>query len=106
LRTLCSAVLVFEAVVVGLAIAPARALTAHPPGQLIWGGLTIVVLCLVSASLLRTPIGYVLGSAVQLIVIVCGFVLPVMFFLGGVFTVLWIVALLLPRRADRIRAGR
>jgi Protein of unknown function (DUF4233) len=106
MRTLCSSVLVFEAIVVGLAIAPARALTDHPSGQLIWGGLTIVVLCLVAAALLRTSIGYMLGSVVQLVVIVSGFVLPVMFFLGALFTLLWVVALLLPRRADRIRAGR
>jgi hypothetical protein len=105
-RTLCSAVLVFEAIVVGLAIAPARALTDARPGLLLWGGLTLVVLCVLAAALLRGPAGYVLGSAVQVLVIVSGIVLPVMYFLGALFAALWIVAILLPRRADRIRAGR
>ena len=106
MRTLCSAVLVFEAIVIGLAIAPARALTDQRPGVLLWGGLTIVILCVLSAALLRTTVGYVLGSIVQVLLIASGAVLPVMYFLGALFCALWILAILLPRRAERVRAGR
>ncbi|MGZ4695652.1 MAG: DUF4233 domain-containing protein [Acidimicrobiales bacterium] len=102
MRTLCSSVLVFEAVVVLLAIAPALALTNAHHGALVWGGLAVAAGCVLSAALLRGRAGYVLGSVVQVAVVAAGFVLPAMFFLGGLFAALWVSAILLARRAERL----
>jgi hypothetical protein len=105
-RTLCSAVLSFEALVVLLAVVPALALVPEHHAQIVVGGVAVAVLCVVSAALMRTPAGLVLGSVTQVAVIAWGFVLPVMFALGAVFAVLWVAAVVLGRRADGYAARR
>ena len=106
MRTLGTAVLGFEALVVLLAIAPALALVDQHRTAIVVGGLGIVALCVLSAALLRRPVGLVLGSATQLVVLACGAVLPVMYVLGGLFAVLWVVAVVLGRRVDGYAARR
>ena len=54
-----------------------------------------------AAGLLRTSAGYVLGSVLQLVVLASGFLLPAMFFLGALFGGLWVLAIVLARKADR-----
>jgi Protein of unknown function (DUF4233) len=105
-RMLCSAVLAIEALVVALAIAPALALVDGHHAAILWGGLAVVALDVLAVALVRGPAGYVLGSLVQVLVLAAGLVLPVMFLLGAVFTVLWVVAIRLPGRAERVRATR
>jgi len=70
------------------------------------GGLLVVALCLLAAGLLRTPAGYALGSTVQILVVAGGFIVPAMFFLGGLFALLWVSAILVARRAARVVAAR
>ncbi|MFI5099389.1 MAG: DUF4233 domain-containing protein [Actinomycetes bacterium] len=106
MRTLCASVLAFEALVVALAIVPALTLTDAHHTLIVVGGLTVVVLCVLAAAMLRSPNGYVLGSAVQVLVVAGGFVLPVMFFLGGLFALLWISAILVARRAEVVLAAK
>jgi hypothetical protein len=101
MRVLCASVLFFEAVIAGLAIPAGRALTDQHPSLLLWGGLALVAALLLAAGLLRTRSGYVLGSALQLVIVASGFLLPAMFFLGIVFGGLWVFAIVLARRADR-----
>jgi hypothetical protein len=105
-RTLCASVLAFEALVVALAIVPAVTLTDASTTAIVVGGLLVVVGCLLAAALLRTPTGYVLGSVVQVLVVALGFVLPAMFVLGGLFAVLWVSAILVARRAERVVAAK
>jgi Ni/Fe-hydrogenase subunit HybB-like protein len=94
-------VLFFETLVVLLAIPAARALTEGHHGLILWGGLALAASCLLAAGLLRTSVGYVLGSAVQVAVLASGLVLPAMFILGAVFGGLWVLAIVLARKADR-----
>lgn len=77
-----------------------------PSGPAIWivGGTLMVVLILLS-RMVGGPGGYVAGSVVQLPVIACGFAVPLMFLVGGIFVVLWIVSLRLGGRIDRERAA-
>jgi ammonia channel protein AmtB len=105
-RTLGSAVLGFEALVVLLAVVPAVTLADRNQGAIVVAGLLLAALCIVSAALLRRPVGLVLGTATQLLVLACGVVLPVMFALGGLFAVLWVVAVVLGLRVDRYAARR
>ena len=106
MRVLCASVLAFEALVVALAIVPALTLTDAHHTLILVGGLTVVVLCVLAAAMLRSPTGYVLGSAVQVLVVAGGLVLPVMFFLGGLFALLWISAILVARRAEVVLAAK
>jgi Protein of unknown function (DUF4233) len=106
MRTLCASVLAFEALVVALAIVPAVTLTDANGTAIVVGGLLVVVGCLLAAALLRTAAGYVLGSVVQVLVVCLGVVLPVMFALGGLFAVLWVSAILVSRRAERVVSAK
>jgi hypothetical protein len=105
MRTLAASVLLGEAFVVFFATLVAKDLS-DLDGSTVWlvggGG---AVACLVVAGLLGRPGGYVLGSVLQVLVIAAGIVVPVMFFLGVVFAVLWCLAIYLGRKAERFQAG-
>lgn len=63
--------------------------------------------CIVAAGALRVPrVGVILGSLVQVLLILAGLAIPMMWFIGGVFAVTWIIALWLGARIDRERAER
>jgi len=71
----------------------------------VWGaGGGLCVLLLVLAGLQRRSWGPTAGSAAQVLVLACGFVVPMMWFIGFVFVVLWVVLLRLGRQIDRERA--
>jgi hypothetical protein len=104
-RVLGASVLIFEAIVVGLALPAALASTDADPAVVGWwfGGAAVAGVVIV--GLLRYPVGYLLGSLLQVVVIAAGFVLPVMFFMGGVFALLWVLALYFGRKAEAVRAA-
>jgi hypothetical protein len=97
-------ILILEAVLVFFATLVAYGLRLAPSGT-IWavGGTLSVVLILLS-GLMSRPGGYLAGSIVQVFVLAGGFVIPMMFVVGVIFVVLWIVALRLGARIDRERA--
>jgi hypothetical protein len=99
-RTLAASTLFFEALVVFFAALVAKDLSSLSTGAALglFGGLAIA--CLLTAGLLRHPAGYVVGSVLQIAVVCSGFWVPMMFFLGGVFALLWFLALRLGRRAE------
>jgi hypothetical protein len=104
MRTLAASVLAFEAVVVALAI-PVAITTqdvAGPVAGVAGGGLAVA--CLLVAALLRYRWAYAVGWVVQALAVACGLVVPAMFFLGGVFAVLWAVALRLGSRLGEASA--
>ncbi|WP_460525679.1 DUF4233 domain-containing protein [Flindersiella endophytica] len=96
-----SAVLVFEAVVVGLAIPVAITLNGVSGAVAGTVGGVVAVCCLVAAGLLRSPIGYTIGSVLQVVTFALGFVVPLMFVLGAAFGALWFYCLVLDRRLRR-----
>lgn len=67
------------------------------------GGFGLVALLL--AGLLRHRWAYVAGSAVQIVLIASGAVVPVMYLLGAVFAALWITSLVLARRVEAVQSG-
>jgi len=95
----------FEAFVVFFAGLVAKDLSSLSPGAALaaFGGLAVA--CLLVAGLLRRPWGYAVGWVVQVAVIATGFWVPVMFFLGLLFAVLWFVALQQGARIERERAA-
>lgn len=104
MRVMCAATLAFEALAVLLAIAPTVVLTDVPAGWVVGGGLLLAVLGIAAAGSLRRPSGYRLGSAVQVLVLATGFVLPAMFAVGVLFGGLWIAAYVLGRRMEADKA--
>ncbi len=97
-------ILILEAVLVFFATLVAYGLRLTDPAAIWWvGGSLSVVLILLSGMMTR-PGGYLAGSIAQVLVLAGGIFVPTMFVIGGIFVVLWIVALRLGGRIDRERA--
>lgn len=96
-----AAVLALEAVVFGLTI-PVMISVADVRGAVAVSlGLGAVVAALVAAGLCRRGrIGYIAGWVVQVLAMAGGFVVPAMFFIGGIFAVLWLVLMRIGPRVD------
>jgi hypothetical protein len=101
-KRLCATVLIMEAIVVGLAI-PVAVQIDHltPQTAGLTGGIAAVAAIVFAATarpLLRaTLIG---GSLLQVFVIAAGSVVPVMYFLGGIFAALWVLGIWLGYRVE------
>lgn len=106
MRVIAASVLVFEAVVVVLAIPVAVTLGDVDTAVAIAGGVLLVALCLVAAGALSRSWGYPIGWLVQALLVLSGFVVHAMFLVGGLFAVLWIVGLRVGRRGEELRAQR
>jgi pilus assembly protein TadC len=110
-RRLCAAILLLEAIVLGLTTPVLFSLTDAATSTVLLIGPGLTIAALVVASLLRFGIAYWLGWAIQVAAIAVGFVVPSMFFLGVVFLALWATAFFLglrieTERADWERTGR
>jgi hypothetical protein len=102
---MCAAVLSLEAVVLGLTTPVLISVADVDTGIALAVGLGLALLCLVTAGLLRHEWAYGLGWLVQVGAIGLGFVIGLMFFLGGVFAALWATAYLLGRKIERERTA-
>jgi hypothetical protein len=101
-KRLCATVLIMEAIVVALAIPVAVQidhLTPHTAG--LTGGIAAVA-AVIFAALARPalPITLVGGSLLQVFAIASGSVVPVMYFLGGIFAALWAIGIWLGYRVE------
>lgn len=105
-RRMAASVLVFEALVVLFAIAVAIQVSDVRPSGALGMGLGLAGGCLGAAGALRSRVGYVLGSALQVAVIGAGFVVPAMFLLGALFAGLWVTAIVLGRRIIEAEQAR
>jgi hypothetical protein len=104
LRQLCGTVLVMEAVVILLAIVPAKVLE-HVDGGVaasVGGGLALVAI-LLGGVVGRPRMGWALvaGTVFQMVVIVSGVWIHAMYALGVIFGALWITGIWLARRIER-----
>jgi hypothetical protein len=106
MRVIAASILVFEALLVLLAIPVAITLGDVDPAVAITGGLALAVLCLVVAGSLSRPWGYRAGWVVQGLVLLSGFVVHAMFLVGGLFVLLWVVGLRVGRRGEELHAER
>jgi hypothetical protein len=101
-KRLCATVLIMEAIVVGLSI-PVAVQIDHlaPHAAALTGGIAAVaavVFAALARRLLRITI--VGGTLLQLFVIASGTVVPVMYFLGGIFAALWTIGIWLGYRVE------
>lgn len=100
MRRLCATLLVLQAIVTALSIPVAINLAHVSPSTagLVNGGLAVAGL--VIAGLLRYRWAYAAGTVLQFLVIATGFMVPTMFFLGIIFTALWITNIWVARRVE------
>jgi hypothetical protein len=102
-RRLCGTVLIMEAVVVALAIVPSIALGHVHRGTAGAIGGAIAVLAIVLAGFVGRPgMRWALyaGSALQLLVIAVGVIMPAMYVLGVIFAALWFTGIWLARKVE------
>jgi hypothetical protein len=109
MRRLCATVLIFEAIIIALAIPIAVKIehvaggSAGPAG----GGLAGAAVLIAVAVSMRTigdpglRIALAAGSVLQVLMIVSGVMVPAMYGLGVIFAVLWVIAIWLGRSAER-----
>jgi hypothetical protein len=102
---MCAAILCLEAITLGLTTPVMVSIADVAVGTALAVGLGLCVVCLLLAGLLRGEWAYAVGWVVQLGAIGLGFVIPLMFFLGAVFALLWGTAYFLGRRIERERAA-
>ena len=105
MRVLGTSVLVFESLVIFFATLVATDLS-ELDDVTVWSiGGAAALACLLLAGLLRFRWAYVAGSAMQVLVVAGGLVVPVMFLLGVVFAGLWFLALYLGRKVERAQGA-
>jgi len=97
-------ILILEAVLVFFATLVAYGLRIAPASTIWWVGGSLSVVLILLSGLVSRPGGYLAGSIVQGLVLAGGFVIPMMFAVGAIFVVLWVVALRLGGKIDRERA--
>jgi hypothetical protein len=106
MRVLGSAVLIFQAIILGLAIPVAIVIGGQPPLTAGIVGAGLIVLCVAATGVITRPLGWVLGTLVQVGTILAGLVVPGLLVLGLIFAALWGTALVLGRRVDAAKASR
>ena len=100
MRRVLSITLFFEVIVFGLAVPVMYFVSAVPIDRAALLGGAAAVLALISAAMLRSPAGYVLGWLTQVLGIALGFATPAMFAVGGMFAAIWVLTVVLGRRLD------
>lgn len=102
MKVLGAAVLAMESLVMGFALLLVMKDQSTP--TLLVGGV-IALLFLLAAGMLRKNYGWVLGSFLQIAMIGYGFIVTPLFFLGVLFSGLWITAIVVGRKGEAARAA-
>ncbi|MCY7396941.1 MAG: DUF4233 domain-containing protein, partial [Nocardioides sp.] len=104
-RAMCSAVLVLEAITVALTTPVMIAVSGIATGTALGVGLGLAAVCFVLSGMLRAEWAYGAGWLVQVGAVALGFAVPMMFFLGAIFGLLWGGAYVLGRKIEVEKAA-
>jgi hypothetical protein len=77
----------------------------HHSSTSLWIGGVIAILCLLTAGAMKRKSGWYLGTALQVALIGYGTVIPMMYFMGALFAILWGAAYFVGRKGEAIRAA-
>ena len=99
---LIRSVLTMELILVGFALLLAKDQT---PVSLYFG-FGILILNILALATLRNSLGWVLGWMVQIALVLYGFFIFMMFFMGALFLGLWITAIVVGRKGEVIKRAR
>jgi hypothetical protein len=105
-RSMCAAMLILQAVVLGLTTPVMISVSGVDVSTALWVGIGLTVACIVTAGMLRRPWAYLVGWVIQVAAFGLGFVIPMMFLLGAIFASLWAGAYFLGRKIDIEKAER
>jgi hypothetical protein len=103
---MCAGTLAFEAVVIALSVPVMITVSDVDRGPAFAAGLGLAGLALLTAGLLRHSWAYALGWLVQAGVLALGVVTAAMYVIGALFGALWVLALVLGRRVELLKAAR
>ena len=67
-------------------------------------GAAVAILLLLTPGLLKKRSGWILGSILQFFLVGYGVVVTMMYFLGGIFALLWVAAIFVGRAGEAARA--
>ena len=104
-ESLLSIVLVLEAIVVVFVMTTVFGLRLVPGGVAFLGGTVLFLALILVARVVRTPVGRLFGWALQVILVLLGLVISLMYVIGALFFALWIYCFFVGRRLDRRNAG-
>jgi hypothetical protein len=111
-RSLASIVLTFELIIIFLAALVIWGLSREdggPFGLPTWvplaAGGVLILLTLVTIALLRFEWAYVLGWALQVLILAAGLLNPAMYLVGAIFGGMWAYCMIVGARIDRARAA-
>ena len=90
-----------EAFVMGFALLIARENSGN--SQILIGTM-IAITEILTSGLLKRKVGWILGWVVQFAMIGYGFIVFTMFFMGALFLVLWVAAIVVGKKGEAIRA--
>jgi hypothetical protein len=105
-ESLGSIVLGFELIVLFLGTLVAWGLHAAPAAVVITGGAVLIVLAVVAILSLRSRLGTWIGFAVQILALVSGIWVHMMFVVGVIFLAIWIYAMYSADKVERMKAAR
>lgn len=98
------AVLIFEAITIGLAIPVMIMVSGVSPVWAFGAGGAVALLTVVAAGMMRRPqVGYPLGWVTQLAALALAFLTVGMLIMGLMFATLWTVCFILGRRLEAQR---
>nr|WP_279589995.1 DUF4233 domain-containing protein [Frigoribacterium faeni] len=101
-----SIVLVLEAMSLFFVVLVVNGRGLLPPAVAFGGGLGAIVLILLVSRTLRWRWGVVLGWVVQLGLVACGLLDPVMYVVAALFVGIWTYCLVKGTQLDRMNAAR
>ena len=95
MRVLGTSVLVFEAIVVLLAIPVAVVVgtVSGPPWVFITAGIALAIMLIALAGVVTRPWAVPVGWVLQVLVLATSILVPVMIIIGGIFAALWWLAI-------------
>ncbi|MFM8205245.1 MAG: DUF4233 domain-containing protein [Actinomycetales bacterium] len=97
---LLRSVLSMEIILVGFALLLAKDLSNSSS---IWVGLGIMVLTILALGTIKNNLGLILGWIVQFSLVLYGFYVFTMFFMGLLFLTLWVTAIIVGRKGEAIK---
>lgn len=100
-ESLLSIVLLLEAIVVFFITLTTYGLRLLPAGVTFGGGAALFVLLLLVGRIVKRRAGVNVGWVLQVVLVLLGILIPVMYFVGGIFLALWIYCFVNGRKLDR-----
>lgn len=103
MKMLARSVLSMEILLVGFALLLAKDQTSQAG---LYFGFAILLINILALASFRNKLGWMLGWAVQILLILYGFYIFAMFFMGALFLALWITAIVVGRKGEAIKRAR